>query len=135
MTNIKKGPNTMSKTTISRNLKRPAAFFSVTAALAVLLGSAPAFATGPTSPITGGVNLVEFSPGTLIVQSAGVNYYAQLNAATNCTTNNQTADTLKAWLSEAQAALLSGKSVQIYFNDCGPTGAPVHYISALDIKQ
>jgi hypothetical protein len=40
-------------------------------------------------------------------------------------------DTLKAWQSEAQAALLSGKSVKIYFNVCG--GA--NYISALDLIQ
>jgi len=105
------------------------------AVVAVLIGAAAgtvtATAHAAVSPVTT-VNIVEFGPGALLVQlTGGVNYVAQLNTQAGCTANNQTMDTLKGYQSMAQAALLAGKTVKIYFNVCGGS----NYISGLDLNQ
>ncbi len=69
------------------------------------LAATTAFAA---STITGPVGVIEYYQGTLIVQSASINYYGQLTTQAGCTSNNQTIDTLKAWQSLGQAAVLSG---------------------------
>ncbi|MDF3071311.1 MAG: hypothetical protein K0R38_6912 [Polyangiaceae bacterium] len=76
------------------------------------------------------VNAVEFSGGTLLIQlSNGTNYLGVLNTGGACTANNQTADTLKAWTSLSQSALLSGKRLKLYFTTCNST----NYINVVDL--
>ena len=58
-------------------------------------------------------------------------YVAQTTMPTGCTQHSQSVDTIKGFLSIAQAALLSGKGVDIYFNDCNGT----HYMYGLAIHQ
>ncbi len=80
------------------------------------------------------VGVVEYAPNSLLVQGAdGVNYLAKINAPSGCTSNNQTIDTLKAWQSLAQAALLSGKTVRIYYNVCSSNSQ--NYIAAMDLDK
>lgn len=96
------------------------------ASLAVCAVAAPADAAEP----MGTVNVVEFSRGTLLVQlSSGTNYHGVLTAVAGCTAYNQTADTLKVWQSMAQAALLSGKKLNLYFTACGG----FNYITVMDL--
>jgi hypothetical protein len=115
---------------------------AVLVGLSVMATSTPAFATcangvtpgsncqgTPVSP-----NLVEYGTSGLIVQvNGGTNYYGQLTAQSGCTGNNQTTETLKQWLSLAQAALLSGKQLRVYYNICGSNNQL--YIVALDLIQ
>lgn len=111
----------------NKKMRSLSTMVAIASTLAIASASASALASSPT---TATCQLVKVSAGTLVIQIPGnVSYYAQLNAV-GCTTNNQSADTLKAWTSLAQAALVSGKSLQIYFNVCGG----INYISALDLK-
>jgi hypothetical protein len=112
----------------TKKSRRSLATFSVLSALAIgsVATSAQAAVTAPTS-----VGIIEYYGGTLLVQLNGVNFYGQLATQAACTTNNQTIDTLKAWQSLAQAALLSGKQLKIYYNVCGST----NYITAMDLNQ
>jgi len=76
--------------------------------------------------------VVEYQPGVLLVQlPGGTNYIGVLNTVAGCTTYNQTIDTLKNWTSISQAALLSGKSVKLYYTVCGGQ----NYITTIDIWQ
>lgn len=84
------------------------------------------------------VALVEFGPTAgLIIQQivSGVfkNYYGQLSAQAGCTAQNQSADTLKQWSAMAQAALLAGKQLKVYYNVCGSNN--LLYINAVDLNQ
>jgi hypothetical protein len=73
---------------------------------------------------------MEYWGGTLVIQlSTGQNYHAVTSAASGCTANNQSLDTLKVWASMAQSALLSGKRVKIYFTTC----SNFSYIQVLDL--
>jgi len=102
--------------------------------LAVSTSSLPAFANGP---ITSKLNLVAWAGAdnpnlnTLFVQTSdtGTNYMAKTVAPSGCTDNNQTIDTIKMWQSLAQAALLSGKQIHVYFNVCGG----INYITQIDL--
>lgn len=67
--------------------------------------------------------------GLLVQLAGGTNYYGVLNAKAGCTAYNQNEDTLKAWQSMSQAALLSGKKLNIYFTACGG----VNYITVMDL--
>jgi len=110
-------------------------FRGMFALVAVLTGAASATVTTPAHAAVSGVttvNIVEYGAGSLLVQlTGGVNYFAQLNTQSGCTANNQTIDTIKAYQSLAQAALLAGKTVKVYFNTCGGQ----NYITALDLNQ
>jgi hypothetical protein len=108
--------------------KRFATSIAAAAALAATAISTPATAA---SFVNGTVTIVEYVPGSLLVQSAGANYFGQLNTQSGCTSNNQSVDTLRAWQNLAQAALLSGKSMRIFFNTCGG----VNYIAGLDLNN
>lgn len=108
--------------------KRLASVIAVVTTLALVATSAPAAAA---SPINGSVSVVEYAPGSLLVQVAAVNYMAQLNTQAGCTANNQTIDTIKAYQSLAQAALLAGKNVRIYFAVCNS----VNYITTFDLNS
>jgi hypothetical protein len=60
-----------------------------------------------------------------------VNYLATTNAAPCSASYSQSLDTIKIWSSMAQAALLSGKNLKIYFTLCGTNN--IHYIQTLDL--
>jgi len=100
-------------------------------ALAAVVGMATTVSQATaTSTVTDTVQLIEYMEGTLIVQTGNsVNYYGQLVTQAGCTHINKKADTLKAWQGLAQAALLSGKSVRIYYDTCNS----IRYIYAIDL--
>jgi hypothetical protein len=112
---------------ISSKTRNIGALLGLAASLAIgtAAGTAAAADTGFTT-----LGAVEFSQGTLLVQTAaGSNYVSMLTAGVGCTAHNKNIDTLKSWLSMGQAALLSGKTVKIYFTACGGS----NYISTFDI--
>jgi hypothetical protein len=86
-----------------------------------------AFANPP-SPTQQKVNAVEYSNNTLLVQLAdGSNYVGSTSAPAPCT--SASVDTLKVWASQAQAALLSGHTLKIYYTNCNSTP----FINTIDI--
>jgi hypothetical protein len=114
---------TLPKTRTAYALVTLASTLALTAATTSALADVTSLAT-PT--------VVEYSAGTVLVQlPGGTNYNGVLSAASGCTGNNQNADTLKAWTSLAQAALLSGKSLKIYYTPCAGT----NYINTMDLWQ
>lgn len=117
-------------TTTKARTRNGFALLAVAAGLAIGLQTSAASAAP--SPVAQAA-IVEYSNGQLLLQLAGsgTNYVGVLTAGAGCTANNQTADTLKAWLSIAQASLLSGKNVLIYYNVCGGS----NYIAAIDIYR
>jgi|SRR6187551_1071282 len=63
------------------------------------------------------VSLIEYQPDVLVVQlTGGANFHAFKTAPTGC--NSRSIDTIKAWQSLAQSALLAGKKVRIYYTVC-----------------
>ena len=67
------------------------------------------------------INGVPTPNSQLLLQLNGnssVNYYAN-QLSPGCGIPNVDIDTIKIWVSIAQAAELSGKSAQIYYNTCG----------------
>lgn len=82
---------------------------------------------------TGGPTQVEY-PGFLMVQYQGVNY--QSSTGTPCAgAGGSSIDTIKLWASLAQSALLAGKSMRIYYNDCTVGGVTTHYIGDLVLEK
>ena len=112
---------------IVSNARRFSRWIGVALALTATAASLPANA----ALVDSKVGIIEYFPGSLLVQMASVNYYAQTATQAGCTTNNQTLDTIKLWQSMAQAALLANKTTRIYFNVCG--GA--NYIAGIDVDQ
>lgn len=108
------------------HLKGKGLRFSI-GALAVLLTmtiSGLAFA----SSVTGTVARTEYFQNnwgggayypTLLLQVGGVNYYAQ-QPASGCAPANDS-DTVKMWVSLAQAAQLSGKQITLSYVNCNST--------------
>lgn len=89
--------------------------------LAVIVG----LASGANAASTGTtyVKQVEFRQNTttpdLIVQTgASINYQASIGYSPGCSIVAATADSVKTWASLAQASLLTGKNVTIYYNSC-----------------
>ena|SRR5438552_17158060 len=118
------------KTVLTRTSSKLRLLLAVAVVVVAMARATSAWAV--TSPETTTVGLIEYMSGTLIIQDAtGVNFYGQTGTQAGCTANNQSIDTLKLWLSLGQAALLSGKTVKIYFNVCGG----INYISALDLNH
>jgi hypothetical protein len=122
-----------------RSSRRASAVFAIATALAVTFASTPTFAASPT---TGTVTIVDYSPGTnLLVIVGGVYHFAQLAPQAPCnagaTNNTQTMDTIKMWQALATSALLSGKTVKIYYNTCTPAngGSATNYIAAFDLNS
>lgn len=78
-----------------------------------------------TSNVSGPVTQVEYNAGNssvpqLMIQLNGVgnvNYFGQ-QPTPGCSVPSLSADTVKIFHSQAQAALLSGKNVIVYFNVC-----------------
>ena len=84
--------------------------------------------------VDGHVSVVEYSPGNLLIQIAEVtntNFFAYTSVGAPCEQYARTIDTIKVWVSLAQAALLSGKSVRLYSENCGS----VDYITVLDLNS
>jgi hypothetical protein len=92
--------------------------------LAVMVALAAAFVLTGTSRsalasnVTCAPNQVEY-PQRLMIQCAPTNYVGSLTAPSGCSGDNQTIDTLKMWMSLAEAAVLSGKRLTIYYDVCG----------------
>jgi len=108
-------------------------FLALAAAFAISAGTKPAFASGSYVPATGGPSQVEF-PSFFMIQYQSINYIGTQVAHT-CTGPLQSnigafdIDTIRFWNSLAQAALLSGKTLGIYFNDCTEGSVTNHYIN------
>jgi hypothetical protein len=101
-------------------------------AVALIAFSAPAFA----SSVTKTVKQVEYrnstaTPDLLLQTSDGVNYQATATYNPGCGVLTPSIDTVKIWVGLGQAALLSGKSVTIYFTVCGST----NWIQDVVLKQ
>lgn len=79
------------------------------------------------------VGIVEFGGPNLTIQlSDGTNYLATRNASSAlCSVYNVTPDTLKIWQGMAEAALLSGKMLKIYYTTCSADNLP--YITTVDL--
>jgi hypothetical protein len=89
-----------------------------------LAAGTSAIAAGHCSP-----GIVEYTENQLLIQCSNQpapnNYLGVVNAPPGCSgTKNEpkvtvTVDTLKMWLTMAQAALLAGKDMNLYFTKCG----------------
>ena len=115
------------------NMQKFSAAVAVATALSIA-ASSPALAV--TSPAQATVNLVEFnnngttSTPQLLIQlntSPLSNYYANVGS-TVCGTA-PSIETAKIWAGMAQAAMLSGKKLNVYFSDCGG----FHFITQVDL--
>jgi hypothetical protein len=100
-----------------KNNLRVSNYLGVLATVAAMAvsGTADAAQTPYTTPY-----LITFSDGRLVIQlvGSGTNYQA-LTSGSIAPCSNQTMDSLKAWQSLAEAALLSGKRIQIIYGVCG----------------
>lgn len=86
--------------------------------LAVTLGMSVVSSTAFAAFVNCSPNQVEYSQGNLLIQCAPVNYAAQSTPPSACAAYARNVDTQKIWANLAQAALLSGKSVRIYYDVC-----------------
>lgn len=78
------------------------------------------------------VNIVEYSKDTLLIQCVGgVNYYAQIAPGGTCGPQATSMDTIKAWLSMGQTALLAAKPLLLYFNSCDG----FNFINVIDLNR
>jgi hypothetical protein len=117
-------------------------FIAIGASLGIATDTSTALAAN-SSPATCVPNLMEYStegaPGaaageTLIVQCSAenpANFYGLQNTPSGCTIPSQPTDTLKVWASEAQAAILAGHNINIYWAACGTPSVQV--IQAIDL--
>jgi hypothetical protein len=79
-----------------------------------------AFASSAAGPLTQTEYLMNGSTPMLLVQLNGnssVNYYVQ-QTSPGCSIPNISIDTVKIWVSLAQSAQLSGKTVTLYYTTC-----------------
>jgi hypothetical protein len=105
----------------NRRLRSLSLLVAIATATTISVAAAPAFA------VTCVPNIVEYSApesaanfSPLVVQCDGINYLGVYDGNPNVTTCGETSlDTLKAWLSMAQAALLAGKKLNINTVTCG----------------
>lgn len=96
-----------------KNTKLLATVFAVTAGL-LSLTARPALAADSICTIS---SLAYANNGEVALYCSQGSFYAwSYNRGTGC--NVRSADALKSFLSLAQAALLSGKSLRIYYNSC-----------------
>jgi hypothetical protein len=123
----------------ARRVAKVSRLGAVVVGLVVALGVA---STAKAASGQGATTLVEYSGagignisnngGTVQIIAGGQPYFgvvSTFNAA--CNANNQTLDTVKVWTSLAQATLLAGKQVKVYFTTCGG----FNYINVLDLIQ
>ncbi len=107
------------------------AFVAVASGLALASASVPASAA--VTGISGTCTDVEYTTGQLLIQlntaNGVVNYVAATTPPSNCSSYARPLDTQKMFMSLAQAALLSGKTMVIYYTNCNT----VNYITTVDI--
>ena len=122
---------------MNKNTRTICSLIALAAWLTVSLAGSSAFAAGPASP-----KVVEYqSAGILVIQLPdGTNYLAFASALNGCAAHS--ADTVKAWQSLAQSALLSGKNLVITSSPCvgnvpDATHPAINYnrITSLDLNQ
>ena len=89
----------------------------------------------------GGIDYVDYtqvsSSNTLLqigcISGTTVHHFYAYTSQGSCTGENRTLDTVKGWKSMAEAALLGGRSVILYYNTCG---SPVkNYISTFSLRR
>lgn len=104
----------------------------------IIAVATPASASSPTGNLNIGPNgwIIHWldngnggSGGFAIHLTNGAEYWAYPGSSPGCGITAPTLDTVRLWASFAQAALLSGRKVNIYFNDCPANGT--HYISGV----
>ena len=107
-------------------------------AIAVATVSASAYAASPSlgANITRVVYDTDNNQPQLIVQGnvngVSTSYFANVGTGSPCgTVPTQNAESVRNWNSLAQAALLSGKKVDIGYQDCGN----VHWLQSLQLIQ
>jgi hypothetical protein len=117
--------------------KTTARFFALCAMAATVATAGTAFAgslgTAKVTLVTqlgsnGGVG----APGLFINANDGTTFVTVVTSTTvsgACAAHAQTADTIKGMISIAEAALLSGKSVNLFWNTCGG----MNYINRIDL--
>jgi hypothetical protein len=107
----------------ARTTKKLAAIVTLGAAMAATFVATRAYAAGGVGPVSqveynadGGSN-----PRLMIqINGAGTNYFVQQSSPCSGVPS-QSIETIKMFLSIAQASLLSGKKVTLYTNSCGST--------------
>jgi hypothetical protein len=107
---------------IGRPMKRRLGALSVTAGMLLALLS-PRLASANSN--NGTLTHVEYfynggTPQLLLQQNgnSSVNYFAQQASTNGCSSQNVDIDTIKTWISIAQAAQLTGKATTIYYSAC-----------------
>jgi hypothetical protein len=127
----------MIKNIVTRSRKAHLAL-ALAVGLTVTAAAPAAFATFVDA--TGGPTQVEY-PNLLMIQYAGINYQITTSTLT-CTGTGQPAtvpgrdiDTIRFWNSLAQSALLAGKNMRIYYDDCTSGGFTAHYIGDLVLQK
>jgi hypothetical protein len=109
---------------------------ALTAALAVTLVAARADALDATNKAQ--VVAYQGAEAMYIQLVGGINYQAMKTAPGDCSNYSRSVDTLRAWQSLAQSALLAGKSLRIYYDSCDPDGTgaqtPINFIVELDLN-
>jgi hypothetical protein len=120
-----------SKLTMLRKLQ---AVVALATGLAMGMASTPAFAA-PVSSTPATPSQVEYN-GTILqlyIFIGGVMYVGQLPVS-GCGGSTHTVDTLKTWTSIAQAALLSGKKLLVWYDTGGSCGTG-KYINSLALQS
>ena len=107
--------------------------FGLIAGLAITLVATRAHAAAATNT----VNSVEYTwnDTLLIQQTGGVNFHAFKNDQPGCAGWTRSADVLKAWQSLSQSALLSRKSVTIYYDNTCPGQPGVKFITSIVLSN
>ena len=114
---------------VVKKLVKSSAFLA--AALAVTVSATPAHAVGIQLQAIGGPSQVEF-PGFFMIQYKGINYVGTqttVACSNGITIPGRNIDTIRFWHSLSQAALLSGKTLTIYYDDCVVNGVTTHYLN------
>lgn len=118
-------------------LRRSSLVLALAAALAVGSTTTPALAAGSFVDAIGGPTQVEY-PGLFMIQYQGINYMGTQSTQTCSNGPNvsgQSIDTIRFWNSLAQAALLAGKTMRIYYTACTQGGTTNNYIGDLVLEK
>jgi len=108
-------------------------YLSSLVGLTLLLGALPASADATLGQPVTHINFnTAYGPnGELDVVLPSGHFYADPGGYAGCNIPVPSADTVKIWLGLAQAALLSGKSVDIGYTDC----SGYHWIVSFTLKR
>jgi len=107
---------------ITRNSARKiSTLVAITVGLVLTMASTGASAAGITCSPAQVELLSQNSSPKLLVQCNSINYTAYTSVISGCpTSDNQNMDAIKTMASLAQAALLSGKNVTLYYDGTSP---------------